>query len=290
MARKRLGVALLVPEPLAHEIDGLRRACGDRALERVPPHLTLVPPVNVAESRLAEALGRLRDGASALGADALSLDLGPVTSFLPDSSTLYLAVGGDAANVEALDRVREVVFRPPLERSLTWPFVPHVTVADELDADRIDAAVVALADYRRRVTFTGVHLLEERRGDGSVRWEPIADYRFGGPYPVGRGGLPLDLFVSDGPDPEAGALLEVASLDGSGLVHDPSPPTPGGWRRLVVTARRRDDLAGVATGWTDGRRSHVGVVVVAPDHRGEGIARHLYARLIAEGGADVVDR
>jgi hypothetical protein len=44
--RVRLASALLVPEPFAREIDGLRRALDDD-IDRVPPHLTLVPPVNV---------------------------------------------------------------------------------------------------------------------------------------------------------------------------------------------------------------------------------------------------
>ncbi len=54
--KRRLGVALLIPAPLDREIDGLRRAVGDGALGRIPPHLTLVPPVNVREDRLGEAL------------------------------------------------------------------------------------------------------------------------------------------------------------------------------------------------------------------------------------------
>jgi 2'-5' RNA ligase len=288
MARMRLGVALLVPEPLAHEINGLRRACGDGALARVPPHLTLVPPVNVSESRLADALARLRDAASATA--SLTLDLGPVASFQPDSPTLYLTVDGDEDQVAALDRVREAVFRPPLERPLTWPFVPHVTIADDLPADRLDAAVTALADYRRRVEFDGVHLLQEQRDEGAVTWVPMADYRFGGPYPVGQGSLPLELTVSDTADPEARALLDGTQLDATGTGHDGGPPSAHGWRPLVVTARRRDELVGVLTGWTDGHRSHVGLVVVAPAHRGEGISRHLYARLLATGGADVETR
>ena len=92
MARRRLGVVILVPARAAAEIDGMRRACGDRALERVPPHLTLVPPVNVTETRLSEALARLRDAAARTS--PFTLELGPVASFVPDSPTLYLAVGG----------------------------------------------------------------------------------------------------------------------------------------------------------------------------------------------------
>lgn len=50
MPRRRLGVVLLVAAPVAAELQGLRRALGDPALDRVPPHLTLVAPVNVREA------------------------------------------------------------------------------------------------------------------------------------------------------------------------------------------------------------------------------------------------
>ncbi len=72
MARVRLGVALLVPPPFDTEIDGLRRALGDGALGRIPAHLTLVPPVNVREERLGEALAALRRAAAARAKAALA--------------------------------------------------------------------------------------------------------------------------------------------------------------------------------------------------------------------------
>ena len=63
MARQRLGVVLLVPQPLATEIDGVRRALGDGALDRIAPHITLVPPVNVAERDLPRAFTLVRTAA-----------------------------------------------------------------------------------------------------------------------------------------------------------------------------------------------------------------------------------
>ena len=45
--RHRLGVAVVIDPPVADEINGLRRAVRDGALDRIAPHVTLVPPVNV---------------------------------------------------------------------------------------------------------------------------------------------------------------------------------------------------------------------------------------------------
>ncbi len=64
MARCASAPPCSFPPPLAEEIDGLRRAFGDRSLGRVPPHLTLVPPVNVAEGDLGQALAVLRAAAA----------------------------------------------------------------------------------------------------------------------------------------------------------------------------------------------------------------------------------
>ena len=58
--RRRLAVVCIVDGRLGAEVDGLRRALGAAALERIAPHLTLVPPVNVHEEDLAEALAVVR--------------------------------------------------------------------------------------------------------------------------------------------------------------------------------------------------------------------------------------
>jgi 2'-5' RNA ligase len=274
----------MVPQPAATEIDGLRRACGDGALERVAPHLTLVPPVNVSETRLFEALSLLRRSAS--GLSPFELQLGPVTTFLPDSPTLYLAVGGPESAVQSLSRLRDEIFKPPLERTLSFPFVPHVTIGDDLPPERIDHAVQALSSYTTTIECTSVHLLQEQRAEGRVRWTPIADHNFGPPIPVGRGSLPLELWISAGVDPEGRGLLD-AEEPGGLLDERPVQAVPDGWRSLTISARRRDELVGVATGGTDGRHSQLVGLVVAPAQRGQGIARHLYTWFVAEGGPPV---
>ena len=260
MPKVRLGVALLVPVPLATELDGLRRGLGDGALGRIPPHITLVPPVNVREDRLGDALAVLRSAAAATR--PLTLTLGPVATFHPVNPVVYLAAAGDLDGLRAL---REAVFTEPLARALTWPWVPHVTLADEAAPDVIVAAMTALAAYRVEAGFDRVHLLRE--GPGRV-WEPVADAPFAAPAVVGRGGLALELAVSDRLDPEAAREL-------------------GEGRPFAVTARRDGAVVGAVAGATGdgspggGAAARLSWLLVRPDVRGQGIGSHLLAAAIS---------
>ena len=224
----------------------MRRALGDGTLGRMPAHLTLVPPVNVREDRLGEALAVLRRAAAATR--PFTLTLGPPATFLPDNPTLYLRVAGE---VQAL---RDRVFVDPLARPLTWPFVPHVTLADEAQPDRIAAALEALAEYAVDVTFDRVHLLRE--GPGRA-WAPIADAMFAPPAVIGRGGLPVEITVTETVDPEAQALADGFPL--------------------VVTARTDGVVAGYAEGWCRPPAAHLWALIVVKEHAYLGVGDHLVA-------------
>ncbi|MDQ6784345.1 MAG: GNAT family N-acetyltransferase [Actinomycetota bacterium] len=258
---------MVIDRPVADEIDGLRRAVGDGALERIAPHVTLVPPVNVAAAGLGDALGRLRAAAASCG-EALQLTIGPPASFLPANPVLILAVGGD---VERLRRLRDALFVEPLARRLSWPWVPHVTLADEGEPARVEAAVALLEGYRATVEVDRVVLLEAARTAEGLRWRPFADAALTPRRVVGRGGLDLELTRGRVVDPQA---LEVVGPD----VGLPAPLADGSG--LVVTGRRAGAVVGVAAAWRDDAGGHV-AVVVAPDSRGEGIGSHLLAHVEA---------
>ena len=228
----------------------MRRALDDGTLGRMPAHLTLVPPVNVREDRLGEALAVLRR--AAVATRPFTVALGPPATFLPDSSTIYLAVAGEVRPL------RDRVFVEPLARPLTWPFVPHVTLADEAQPDRIAAALHALAGYTVDVTFDRVHLLRE--GPGRV-WSPIADATFAPPAVIGRGGLPVEIAVTDSVDPEARALAGEP---------------------LVITARVDGAVAGYAEGWCRAPVAQLTSLVVDPEHVHLGVADHLLAAFRSE--------
>ena len=276
MPKRRLGVALLVPPPLDGEIDGLRRAVGDGALGRIPAHLTLVPPVNVREDRLDDAVAVLRRAAAETR--PFSVELGPPATFHPVNPVLYLGVEGTGR--DDVVRLRDAVFEDPLERKLTWPFVPHVTLADEADPARIEAAVESLRDYRVTMDVDRVHLLEE--GPGRV-WKPIADVPFERPAVVGRGGgMELEITRSQRLDPVTQAWVDDQwhgySTDTYGSAETDQP--------FALVARRDGRVLGAAIGEV-GPDTYLANLIVDDAERGTGVGSRLLAAvesLAAEQG------
>ena len=284
-------MALLLDPPVSLEADGLRRALGDNALGHVAPHLTLVPPVNVRTGDLSEALSVIRRAAARLD-EPLWLELGPVATFIPASPVVYLAVGG--TDLGPLERLRAGVLSGPLLRPGRWPWVPHVTLADQSSAEEAAAALTALGHYRSSARFDRVVLLEER----GRQWHPLADSCFGPPAVVGRGGLELEISEGRmlGPDVLAMAESQHADLDDVGdqsgmaailsafregpAIEGPAIESPA-IESIVLTGRRQGQLTGVAAAWQAGRVGeavNVTVLVEAGSRR-QGVGRALVTAL-----------
>lgn len=279
--RRRLGVALLLDPPVADAVDGLRRAVGDPALGRIGPHVTLVPPVNVRADELGAALAVVRRAAA--GQDgALRLTLGPPATFLPDNPVLYLAVGGD---LEALRMLRDAAFAPPLARPLSWPWVPHVTLADTGEPERIAAAVSVLDRFAVVADIEHLVVLQEA---GGRSWRPIADAALGPPAVVGRGGLALEITRGRTLDPEARQMLEAAGLTG-GAADEPEPEAPSRpppFFPIVLTARREGEVVATGLAWRTDDGGQLAVVVAAGVRRqgiGGTVLAHLEAAVRAAG-------
>lgn len=179
MPKWRLGVAIVLDPPISIEINGLRRGLGDSSLDRISPHITLVPPVNVSQACLGQACDLLANVASFN--DEFTLELGPPESFWPDNPVLYLKVGGD---LEALHKLRNDIFHFPLERKLTWPFFPHLTIADAIDPDLIGSAIESLSSFKATVVVKKIDLLKEQSGR---IWSTTSDFVLTKPHISGRG-------------------------------------------------------------------------------------------------------
>ncbi len=279
--RHRLGVALLLDPPGSVEVDGLRRALGDSSLEAVAPHLTLVPPVNVRSGDLGQALGVVRRAAAA-EEGPLDLDLGPVATFVPATPVVYLAVGG--ADLDRLARLRSAVVSGPFLRPDRWPWVPHVTLADQALAEEAGAALAALRHYRTHISFDRVVVLQEKHH----RWHPLADAALGPPAVVGRGGLELEITEGRMPGPDVMAMAEnqLVGIDDTEVRSNlaefvgalgAGQPTQG----VVLTGRREGGVAGAAVAWQSGQTGGPVNVTVLVDQacRRQGVGRALLAAL-----------
>ncbi|MEY2438016.1 MAG: hypothetical protein QOF97_2852 [Acidimicrobiaceae bacterium] len=241
-----MAVALLLPEPWATEVDGIRRGLGDGAFRDVAPHITLVHPVNIRDTELPAALALLR---AVVGAtEPFTVRIGPVHTFEPVTPTAYLGVSGDGA--AAVHRLYRELREAPFVRPSVHEFVPHVTVSNDCPPDRMAAAMAALADYEVDVACRTVSLLEHR-SEGMHLWNPIADVVLGSLAIVGRGGYELELCTST------------------------LGPHPQGAEPFVVTARHEGEVVGMARGWV--RDGEPDVVELVAD---EDIERHLLARVM----------
>ena len=152
MSRHRIGVVLLVPQPLATELDGLRRALGSPERTRVAPHLTLVSPINLRDRELGQALDLVRRAAAA--STPFELQLGPATTFAPVTPTVHLAVGG--AGTKALTDLRAAVTSgPSLTTSATSRAPPRFRPAATPAARNPFGAVTLICVHLSAVVSAG---------------------------------------------------------------------------------------------------------------------------------------
>ena len=165
MTRYRLGVVARLPEPLGIHVQAWRQALGDPAAERIAPHLTLVPPQTVAERDLDRAVALVERAAEA--AVPFLVELAGAATFLPGSPVAYLVVREGGPALEALEAA---LLESPLDRR-THPFHPHVTVAQDLPPDRIEAAAAELAGFRAAFPVPDLAVLRE---EPDKTWRPLA--------------------------------------------------------------------------------------------------------------------
>lgn len=173
MARHYIGVALLLPPRLAHDVDAFRRGLG-APTDRVPPHVTLLNGQHVDDQQLDNAIAHVR--AVAANAAPLHLVVGPAQTFEPVTPVVYLGVSGpDAAAIEELRDALEagVLQLPPPE----YPFVPHVTLSMNATPEQITGAMASIGRYREVVSIEAITILE--LDDSDDTWRPIADAPFG---------------------------------------------------------------------------------------------------------------
>ncbi len=165
----------MIPAPASIEIDALRRSLDDRQLGRIGAHITVVPPINLRDEDLADAMVTVERAASSC--PKLALTLGPVETFGEWSTTRFLRVEPWGP----ITALHDSCWTGPFDRPRKRSFHPHVTI--DIGGSPIgapDPAVELLAGYTTIAAIDRLTLLEHQDDANGRRWEAHTHYGLSG--------------------------------------------------------------------------------------------------------------
>jgi 2'-5' RNA ligase len=167
-----LGIVVPVPEPWAQLLVDWRSKVGDPQANVVPPHVTLLPPTEVAVVDRAAITAHLTEVARCH--PPFEMHLSGTGTFSPVSEVVFVAVAKGIGNCELL---ATDVRRGPLARRLSFPYHPHVTVAHDVPADMLELAYSGLADLSAAFP---VEAFTEFEQTATGAWAVAQEYRLTG--------------------------------------------------------------------------------------------------------------
>ncbi|WP_433066227.1 2'-5' RNA ligase family protein [Dactylosporangium sp. CS-033363] len=169
--RTTIGVAIDIPQPWGGELTAARLAAGDRVAEFVPAHVTLLGPTEIDAAEVPSLHRHL--GGVARAHRPFTVRLRGTGTFRPITQVVFVAVAAGIGECEQLHSA--VLAAPAISSTARFPYHPHVTVAHDVEPDRLDAVFAELADYEAEFPVAGFTLFEH---DDHGRWRPHAEYRF----------------------------------------------------------------------------------------------------------------
>ena len=170
---RTIGVSISVPEPWGSYLQDFRVNNGDAAGSGIPTHITLVPPLEVEEARVADVEDHLANVAAATA--PYRIHLRGSGTFRPVSPVVFLNL------VEGISQTEQLALScrtGPLTSELRYPYHPHVTVAHVDDDDLLDRAFDGMDDFECAFEAPVIHLYVH---DPDLGWQPVRDFELTGP-------------------------------------------------------------------------------------------------------------
>jgi len=133
--RERIfGVIVPVPDNLSLLADRVRRPY-DPNFRLIGPHVTVLPPrpLSLTRRQVLEAVKRVAERTP-----PFHLRLGKVKTFRPVTPVVFV---GFRRGADDLERLHRRLSRAPLRGPESFPYVPHLTLAQDLDDDRLRKAL-----------------------------------------------------------------------------------------------------------------------------------------------------
>jgi 2'-5' RNA ligase len=171
--RLTVGIALAIPQPHAAVLGGWRRRIGDPEADRVPPHVTLLPPTEIEPDQLELLEKHLAEAARTVL--PFTMRLSGTGTFRPVSQVVFVQVSAGIAECELLERA---VRRAPISREVEFPYHPHVTVGHDVSDERLDEAYDGLRNFVAQFAVDRFTLYSQDEG-GS--WHTHREYVLTGP-------------------------------------------------------------------------------------------------------------
>jgi len=172
LPRGLLGVAIPLPDPLGSRLTQWRAKLGDPLAHLIPPHITLLPPTDVAGIGPDDVHEHLDEVASRHA--PFELHLARTGSFRPVSQVVFVTV---ADGISACELLADDIRSGLLDRPLVFPYHPHVTIAHNVPSEMLDLAYDGLADVDERVQVGAFCAFSQ---ESSGRWVPVTQYALHG--------------------------------------------------------------------------------------------------------------
>lgn len=151
-------------------LDDYRHALSGHPPE-TPAHITLVPPTEVDDRRMADVISHLERAAQ--DSSPFVVRIRGTATFRPVSPVVFVSVVAGIAGCESLAaRARS----GPLHSMPSFPYHPHVTIAHGLSNELLDRAFDEQAEFDAAWTVASFTLYERTAASG---WTPTRELVLG---------------------------------------------------------------------------------------------------------------
>jgi 2'-5' RNA ligase len=168
----RIGVAIDIPEPWGEQLTRRRAEAGDPQAEYTPAHVTLLGPTEVATGALSAVERHLEKVAAAQ--QPFTIHLRGTGTFRPVTEVVFVTLAVGISECELL--AEAITSSDDVDRDSRFPYHPHVTVAQDVPAEQLDAVFDDLAGFSAKFHVTSFTLFTH---GGEGPWRRRRDFPLG---------------------------------------------------------------------------------------------------------------
>ena len=171
-ATTRIGVAIDIPEPWGAQLTRRRAEAGDPQAAYTPAHVTLLGPTEVPTGALAAVESHLEKVASAQ--QPFTIHLRGTGTFRPVTEVVFVTLAAGISECELL--AEAIASAEDVNRDSRFPYHPHVTVAQDVTPEALDAVFEDLASFSVKFHVPAFTLFTH---GGEGPWRPRRDFPLG---------------------------------------------------------------------------------------------------------------